>query len=97
MSIEGIITAFLAGVALVLSAIATYRKANTESKQSTNAEVESHFQRQDKRLDTLERRLDAARVRERVRDDYIQLLRMHIADGKPPPRPSWPPQLLTND
>lgn len=28
--------------------------------------------------------------RERIRDDYINKLRHHIEEGKPPPAPEWP-------
>ncbi len=31
----------------------------------------------------------------RLKDDYIGQLRMHIADGRPPPPPSWPTSLTT--
>ena len=31
-----------------------------------------------------------AKKRERIRDDYINQLRQHIADQKPPPAPEWP-------
>ena len=31
-----------------------------------------------------------SRRRERIRDDYINQLRQHIADQKPPPAPEWP-------
>jgi hypothetical protein len=31
-----------------------------------------------------------SRRRERIRDDYINKLRRHIEEGKPPPAPEWP-------
>ena len=31
-----------------------------------------------------------SKKRERIRDDYINRLRQHIADHKPPPAPEWP-------
>lgn len=32
----------------------------------------------------------ASKRRERIRDDYINKLRRHIEEGKPPPAPEWP-------
>jgi hypothetical protein len=31
----------------------------------------------------------------RIQDDYITVLRRHIADGSPPPPPAWPDGLVT--
>ena len=31
-----------------------------------------------------------SKKRERIRDDYINKLRRHIEEGKPPPAPEWP-------
>lgn len=49
------------------------------------------------RIDKLTCRMDDMEARERVRDDYILELRMHISDGKPPPPPAWPATLLPKD
>jgi TolA-binding protein len=44
------------------------------------------------RKDITDLKLEQAqsRRRERIRDDYINQLRQHIADQKPPPAPEWP-------
>lgn len=49
-------------------------------------------QLQEERTQTRDR-LTGLEFRERVRDDYIQTLRQHITDGKPPPPPVWPTSL----
>ena len=43
----------------------------------------------------LRERLNDVEKRELVRDDYIIVLRQHIADGKPPPPPPYPEGLTT--
>lgn len=35
-------------------------------------------------------RITALERRERIRDDYIEQLRFHISEGKPPPPPPFP-------
>jgi hypothetical protein len=50
-------------------------------------------QLQEERKET-RRRLTGLEMRELIRDDYIQTLRQHITDGKPPPPPPWPEALI---
>ena len=86
----------LAGaLALLAGAVVTWRKATRESEDAEWHRLAAHMDRQDHKLELLEKRLDASVVRERIRDDYIQILRLHIANGHPPPPPPWP-DALTN-
>ena len=63
--------------------------------QEKVAEQDRHAAAQDVKIATLEHRMDALVHRERLRDDYIMLLRQHIAENKPPPPPPFPPGLVT--
>ena len=87
------------------AATATARKANAESSVALIAEYRAGLEdlREELAAERAERkaaeaklnsRLDAAVVRERLRDDYIAALRFHIESGKPPPPPAWPDGLL---
>lgn len=84
------------GVALatLLGGIATWRTARTQSEDSEGKRVEALLDRQDRRIEKLERENEESKMRERLRDDYIADLRRHINDGSPPPPPHWPPALL---
>ncbi len=50
-------------------------------------------QLQEERGGALER-IRGLEARELIRDDYIMLLRQHIAEGKPPPPPPFPAGLV---
>lgn len=41
-------------------------------------------------INALKTEMAQSRKRERIRDDYINKLRRHIEEGKPPPAPEWP-------
>ncbi|AYN55804.1 hypothetical protein PP635_gp25 [Arthrobacter phage Auxilium] len=43
-----------------------------------------------KDISDLKTEQDKSKRRERIRDDYINKLRRHIEEGKPPPAPEWP-------
>lgn len=43
-----------------------------------------------KDISDLKTEQDKSKKRERIRDDYINKLRHHIEEGKPPPAPEWP-------
>lgn len=87
------IQALVGTVVLGAGAIVTWRKANREAKHSENDLMLEHMKAQDDSIIELRKRLDRSEGRERVRDDYIQLLRQHIASGKPPPPPPFPESL----
>ena len=46
------------------------------------------------KIEKLETRMEMMESKQKIRDDYIAALRMHINDGLPPPPPEWPPSLL---
>jgi len=54
------------------------------------ADLQEERDKSNDRLDTLEQKLDTLEQKQRLRDDYIALLRMHINNGYPPPPPEWP-------
>lgn len=59
--------------------LATRQKQTTDLVNALQAEVTS-----------LREELGALRRRERATEDYIDELRQHINDRKPPPPPPWP-------
>lgn len=85
------ITALLAAIASVWKVIYDSRR---QAKEESSSAVAEHILRQDKAIEKLEHRVDASTVRERRMGDYIYELRDHIANGRPPPPPSWPQELL---
>lgn len=54
------------------------------------ADLQEERDKSNGRIETLEGRLELLEVKQRLRDDYIALLRMHINNGYPPPPPEWP-------
>lgn len=94
------LAAFITALAALATAIYAFWKVIKDSKAQQDAEsassVKAHMERQDKSIEKLEKRVDAAVVRERLLGDYVYELRQHIAEGKPPPPPQWPQNLLHN-
>lgn len=85
--IVGIFVAVL-GLAGTIGAavVAARQKAASDLLNALQAEVRelrAEAARRDERIDRLERD-------RRVRDAYIDRLRRHIIDEKPPPPPDWP-------
>lgn len=58
-----------------------------------NAKLDAVREESNRKFTVLTERMDDTSRRERIRDDYIQVLRQHIAEGKPPPPPPWPKEL----
>ena len=75
----------------------TAKVGKTSAVDTFMANLMSSLEQERGRLGKVEKRMDAAVKRERVRDDYILELRRHIVEGKPPPPPDWPPMLLQWD
>lgn len=87
MSPEGIALVLGAlGIGTIIAAIINKIRPKGERELALLEQVQEERERDHKRIEGLERR-------ERVRDDYIMLLRQHIADGKPPPPPPYPSAL----
>ncbi|MGE3448983.1 MAG: hypothetical protein AB7H92_15550 [Microbacteriaceae bacterium] len=80
-----VVVALLALIGTVGTAVlATRQKQTTDLVNALQAEVQS-----------LREEVGALRKRERAAEDYIDELRRHINDQKPPPPPQWPPTLVT--
>lgn len=73
-------------------AVALINKRGT--RESTFiTQLQAQITQQAADITLLQQNQNASYRRERVRDDYIHLLRGYIADGKPPPPPDWPDEL----
>ena len=81
----GILIAIIGSGAL--SAVITKRIPAVETDAERLARAES-------RIDRLEKRIAHVERIDRLKDDYIAELRQHISDGKAPPPPPWPPELI---
>lgn len=90
-----VVQTVMVAAAALLGGFATWRTAHTQSEDAEGKRLEAHMDRQDRRIEALERDNHLAKQREWVRDDYIQQLRKHISDGSPPPPPQWPNALLS--
>ena len=92
---------FLAAVAsayvAILGGVVTWRKARGEEASTSNQHLDQLFNKQTKRIDTLEAH-EAERVRrERALVNYIFRLQLHIVNQEPPPPPPWPKILLPEE
>ena len=99
----GSIVVGLMGAGGIGSVIVKHMEIRAEERKTASSgdkenqlidQYQEHAASQDAKIERLEDRMDASYRRERVRDDYIAVLRQHIADGKPPPPPPFPPGLL---
>lgn len=74
------------------AAFFTYRASNRKLSSDTSLQLLNEHQEE---IATLRRELAELRRTQRIQGDYIGQLRRHIADGNPPPPPSWPDGLIT--
>lgn len=95
------VVGILGAIGILWGGYTAFIKARSESKSSAVAQWQELYEGQKeavaelgRKYDALSNRVDASARREKVRDDYIMELRQHIAEGKPPPPPSWPVALL---
>jgi uncharacterized membrane protein YgaE (UPF0421/DUF939 family) len=86
--LSGVLT--LAGI--VVASVFTYL-ASTRNKRTDAAQQMIDQHQED--LMNLRVRVVALERIARIQGDYIGQLRRHIADGEPPPPPSWPTGLIT--
>lgn len=102
LAVAGIVVG-LVGAGGIASVITKHMEIRAEERKTATSggkenqlidQYQEHAASQDAKIERLENRMDASYRRERVRDDYIAVLRQHIADGKPPPPPPFPPGLL---
>jgi hypothetical protein len=72
---------------VVIAGYFTYRGSNRKLKTDTGLQLLNERQEENTAL-----RQEIAELRRtlRIQSDYIGVLRRHIADGDPPPPPSWP-------
>lgn len=83
MTDQQVLLAVLALAGVIASAIIGARQKSTADLLGA---LRDEVERQGERIDVLERR-------DRVQADYINKLRSHISDGKPPPPPPFPDEL----
>ena len=53
-------------------------------------DLQEERDRVDEKMGRLESRMELMESKQKLRDDYIAILRMHINDELPPPPPEWP-------
>lgn len=73
------------------AAYLTYRASNRKLRSDSTFLLLNEHQEE---LAELRKEIAALRRTQRLQGDYIGQLRMHIADGNPPPPPSWPDGLI---
>jgi hypothetical protein len=78
---------FLAMIGALGVGYLTYRASNRKLKSDGPHQMIDQLQEELRDL-RAERARDAGRIRRQ--DDYIAVLRRHIADHQPPPPPAWP-------
>lgn len=84
MSLEGVVLVLGAlGIGTIAAAIINKIRPKGERELALLEQVQEERARDHDRIVGLERR-------ERIRDDYIMVLRQHIANGQPPPPPAYP-------
>jgi hypothetical protein len=86
--ISGAITAF----GVIASAFLTYKASNRKLKTDSGQQLIDQHQED---IAALRSRVGQLERTQRIQGDYIGQLRLHIADGRPPPPPSWPEGLIT--
>lgn len=87
--IVGVVLTVVGGV---VAALLTYRVSNRKLKSDTGQQMIDQHQED---ITSLRVRVAQLEKTQRIQGDYIGQLRMHIADGKPPPPPKWPDGLIT--
>lgn len=89
-----VIAAVLGLVGVWLSDRTQMRKLATDSNARLVDNLQEERQTIKRDLDTVKRQVAGLLLQGRYKDDYINELRSHIEQGKPPPPPSYPPGLL---
>lgn len=87
-----VIGPILTAIGVLAAAYFTYRGSNRKLKTDTGLQLLNERQE-----DVAALRASVAHLErvQRIQGDYIGQLRMHIADGNPPPPPPWPTGLIT--
>lgn len=89
---EPIIGPLLTLVGVIAAAYLTYRVSTRKLGADSGMQMIDQHQED---IASLRGRVAMLEKTQRIQGDYIGQLRMHIADGKPPPPPKWPDGLIT--
>ncbi len=89
---ESIVGPVLTVVGAIVAAYLTYRVSNRKLRADSGQMMIDQHQED---ITSLRGRVAQLEKTQRIQGDYIGQLRMHIADGKPPPPPRWPDGLIT--
>lgn len=88
----GVAGAVLTLLGVLFSTWLTSRASNRKLRSDSGQQMIDQLQEE---VSGLRARVAQLERNQRVQDDYIGQLRMHIADRQPPPPPAWPNQLIT--
>ncbi len=89
---EPIVGPLLTLVGVIAAAYFTYRVSNRKLRSDVGQQMIDQHQEE---ISSLRGRVVQLERNQRIQGDYIGQLRKHIADGQPPPPPSWPDGLIT--
>lgn len=76
---------------VIAAAWFTYRGSNRKLTSDSGFQLLNEHQEE---IAELRKEIAVLRRNQRIQGDYIGVLRMHIADGNPPPAPPWPENLV---
>ena len=79
-------------VGVVLASWFTYRASMKKQRADISQQMIDQHQED---IANLRARVTSLERVTRIQGDYIGQLRLHIADGRPPPPPAWPTGLIT--
>ncbi len=89
---DPLIVAAITSFGVIAAAYVTSRVSNRKLRSDAGHQMIDQLQEEIRDLRT---EVAALRKLQRVQGDYISQLRQHIADGHPPPPPSWPAGLTS--
>jgi hypothetical protein len=92
VDVEPIIGPLLTLVGVIAAAYFTYRVSNRKLRSDSGQQMIDQHQE-----DIAELRKEVASLKrtQLIQGDYIGQLRLHIAEGRPPPPPPYPQGLVT--
>lgn len=76
----------------IAAAYFTYRVSNRKLRADSGQQMIDQHQED---IAALRKEVAELRRTVRIQGDYIGQLRRHVADGNPPPPPTWPDGLIT--
>lgn len=89
---DPVVTGGLTLVGVMIASYLTYRASTRKQRSDTGQQMIDQHQED---ITSLRGRVAHLEKTQRIQGDYIGQLRMHIADGRPPPPPKWPDGLIT--